>query len=49
MNWNQPFDDPAFVEGGSHLAKINGTAQYLYDLDEIHNDDLVLMLDGYDA
>jgi hypothetical protein len=49
INWNQTFDDPAFVEGGSHLAKINGTAQYLYDLDETHDNDLVLMLDGYDA
>ena len=49
INWEQTFDDPAFVEGGSHLAKINGTAQYLYSLDDTHNDDLVLMLDGYDA
>jgi hypothetical protein len=49
INWNQTFDDPAFVEGGSHLAKINGTAQYLYSLDESRNDDLVLMIDGYDA
>ena len=49
INWEQTFDDPAFVEGGSHLAKINGTAQYLYSLDDTHNNDLVLMLDGYDA
>jgi hypothetical protein len=49
INWDQTFDDPAFVEGGSHLAKINGTAQYLYSLDETHDHDLVLMLDGYDA
>jgi hypothetical protein len=49
INWNQTFDDPAFVEGGSHLAKINGTAQYLYSLDESRDDDLVLMIDGYDA
>lgn len=49
INWQQTFNDPAFVEGGSHLAKINGTAQYLYGLDETHDNDLVLMLDGYDA
>jgi hypothetical protein len=49
INWNQTFNDPAFVEGGSHLAKINGTAQYLNGLDETHDDDLVLMLDGYGA
>jgi hypothetical protein len=49
INWDQTFDDPEFVEGGSHLAKINGSAQYLYSLDETHDDDLVLMLDGYDA
>ena len=49
INWNQTFDDPAFVEGGSHLAKINGTAQYLYSLDVSRDEDLVLMIDGYDA
>jgi hypothetical protein len=49
INWNQIFNDPAFVKGGSHLAKINGTAQYLNGLDETHDDDLLLMLDGYDA
>jgi hypothetical protein len=49
INWNQTFDDPAFVEGGSHLAKINGTAQYLFSLDESRDEDLVLMIDGYDA
>lgn len=49
INWNQIFDDPAFVEGGSHLAKINGTAQYLSSLEDTHDEDLVLILDGYDA
>ena len=49
IDWNQTFDDPAFVEGGSHLAKINGTAQYLYSLDLSRDEDLVLMIDGYDA
>lgn len=49
INWQQKFDDPALVDGGSHLAKINGTAQYLYGFDESHDDDLVLMMDGYDA
>ena len=44
INWNQTFDDPAFVEGGSHLAKINGTAQYLYSLDVSRDEDLVLMI-----
>jgi len=41
--------DPVFVEEGSHLAQINGTVRYLYSFEEIHGDDLVLMLDGYDA
>lgn len=49
INWGQVFDDAAYVEGGSHLAKINGTAQYLFSLDESHDKDLVLMMDGYDA
>ncbi|KAM0716513.1 hypothetical protein Q7P37_007958 [Cladosporium fusiforme] len=49
INWDQDFNDPAFVEGGSHLAKIKGTAEHLNSLDETHDDDLVLMVDGYDA
>ena len=49
INWEQEFDVPAFVEGGSHLAKSDSTVQYLYDLDETHGDDVVLMSDCYAA
>lgn len=48
INWNQEFNDPGLVEGGSHLAKITGTYDYLLSLDETHDEDIVLMVDGYD-
>lgn len=48
INWNQQFNNADLVEGGSHLAKISGTHEYLQSLDETRNDDVVLMLDGYD-
>ena len=37
------------LEGASHLANINGTAQFSYNLHETHDGALVLMSDGYDA
>lgn len=48
INWNQSFDDPGLVEGGSHLAKISGVHEYVANLDGSHDEDLVLMVDGYD-
>lgn len=38
-SWGQNLDERAFSKGGPHLVKIN----------ETHKDDLVLMLDGYNA
>ncbi|GAB1738894.1 hypothetical protein NU219Hw_g3672t2 [Hortaea werneckii] len=48
INWGQTFDDPNLVEGGSHLAKIKGVGEYVNSLDSSHDEDLVLMVDGYD-
>ena len=48
INWNQEFNDPGLVEGGSHLAKISGVHEYLLSLDETHDEDVMLMVDGYD-
>ncbi|KAK3674043.1 hypothetical protein LTR78_006246 [Recurvomyces mirabilis] len=49
INWNQEFNDNSLVEGGSHLAKISGIYDYVSDLAAAHDNDLVLMLDGYDV
>lgn len=48
LNWNNAFDDPNLVEGGSHLAKITGAHEYLNNLDSSHDESLVLMVDAYD-
>lgn len=49
INCEQTFDDPAFFEVGSHLAKSNSTAQYHYGLDEIHGNNVLLVSDCCDA
>jgi len=49
INWNRTFGDAGLVEGGSHLAKISGIHDYVSSLGEGHEDDLVLMIDGYDV
>ncbi|KAK5174225.1 uncharacterized protein LTR77_001305 [Saxophila tyrrhenica] len=48
INWQKDFSDGSLVEGGSHLAKISGVYEYLASFDETHEDDLVLMVDGFD-
>ncbi|KAM3420436.1 hypothetical protein BST61_g3709 [Cercospora zeina] len=48
VNWGEDFDDEKYVEGGSHLAKVTGIAQYFNQLEAGKDDDLVLMIDGYD-
>lgn len=48
INWNKTFDDPNLVEGGSHLAKISGVKDYIQALGSARDDDLILMIDGYD-
>ena len=49
INWDQTFDDPNLVEGGSHLAKIAGVHEYVSSLGDAQDEDLVLLVDGYDV
>lgn len=48
INWGQKFDNKKLVAGGSHLAKISGVLAYLEKLGPERDDDLVLIVDGYD-
>lgn len=48
VNWNETFDNEALIHGGSHLAKISGLAAYLDSMDPSQDEDLVMMVDGYD-
>ena len=48
INWNQTFETKGLVEGGSHLAKIPGIHEYLTSLDESHDEDIAIIVDGYD-
>lgn len=49
VNWNRSFHDPKLVDGGAHLAKIFGVNEYLSGLNSSYDEDLVLMVDGYDV
>lgn len=49
LNWGKTFNDERLVSGGSHIAKISGVFQYLESLLPEQDDDLVLMVDGYDV
>lgn len=48
LAWNQTFNKPGMMSGGSHIAKIQNTLKYLKNQGESRDDDLVLMVDGYD-
>lgn len=48
LNWGKTFNDKNLVSGGSHIAKISGVSQYLESLLPEQDDDLVIMVDGYD-
>lgn len=49
INWGRRFDDQNLADGGRHLAKILGIRDYLSQLDESHNEDIVLLLDSHDV
>jgi hypothetical protein len=49
VNWNRKYDNPDLSSGGSHLAKIPEILEYLTMLGPEYNDDLVLIVDGYDT
>ncbi|KAF2083980.1 hypothetical protein K490DRAFT_50295 [Saccharata proteae CBS 121410] len=48
INWNETFDNPNLVAGGSHIAKITGVLEFLRSLPAESDSDLVLLVDGYD-
>ena len=48
INWGATFDNKDLVAGGSHIAKISGVLEYLHTLGPERDDDLVLLVDGYD-
>nr|POF15432.1 hypothetical protein CFP56_71928 [Quercus suber] len=48
INWNTTFEIEGQVEGGAHLAKISGVYEYLKHLNSTHDEDLVVLVDGYD-
>ncbi|KAL9078417.1 MAG: hypothetical protein Q9157_002645 [Trypethelium eluteriae] len=49
INWETEFNSTELVDGGSHLAKISGVLEWLDTLRPERDDDLVLMVDGYDV
>ncbi|EOA83018.1 hypothetical protein ACJQWK_04900 [Exserohilum turcicum] len=48
INWGAQFTDKNLVAGGSHLAKISGVSAYLESLGPERDNDIVLLVDGYD-
>lgn len=48
LAWNQTFDDPGLLGGGSHLAKVSTVLEYINTLDSAQDDELLLMMDAYD-
>ena len=49
INWGRNFDHPKLAHGGSHIAKLSGVSQFLKKLDASHDEDLVLVIDGFDV
>ncbi|KXT00137.1 hypothetical protein AC578_3282 [Pseudocercospora eumusae] len=49
INWNQTYNEAQYVAGGSHLAKIRGVHDYLQRFQAMRDDDLVLVIDGFDV
>lgn len=49
VNWNKHFDEPDLSAGGSHLKKITGIKHYLNSVTSDHDEDLVIIADGYDT
>ena len=50
INWGKSYTDGAvFHESSSHTAKIRGVYNFLNDKTQVQDDDLVLVIDGYDV
>lgn len=47
LAWQETFDKSGMMGGGSHIAKITRTLEYLEKLGSDSDDELVLMIDGY--
>jgi hypothetical protein len=49
INWGNTYNTKGLAAGGAHLGKITGTLDYLNSLPPSAEDDLVLLIDGYDV
>lgn len=49
VNFEKKFDDANLIFGGTHLAKIGGILDYLKALPSEYDNDIVLIVDGYDV
>lgn len=49
VNWGKTFENPDLIFGGSHIAKIEGVLDHLNTLEPRYDDDLVILVDGYDV
>jgi hypothetical protein len=49
VNWEKEFKDPEKLDGGFHLAKIEGVLDFLQKLDDSHRHELVYIPDGLDT
>ena len=48
VNWARRFDSNDEKKENPHIARITGVNEYLQNLDSSHDEDLVLVVDGYD-
>lgn len=49
LNWGFVYDDPLLAAGGSHLGKITGALSWMEVQGRERDNDLVLVVDGYDT
>lgn len=48
INYGKKFDVPNDLSNGTHIAKIYGVHEFLNDNNKVKDDDLILIIDGYD-
>ncbi|ETN43809.1 uncharacterized protein HMPREF1541_11133 [Cyphellophora europaea CBS 101466] len=49
INWGKENKDPDIAYGGAHIAKIEGVLGFLRQLGPLSDNELVLVVDGYDT
>ena len=49
INWGKKFEDPTIQDGGKTVANIESVRDFLNSLDESHDDELVILIDGNDT